>query len=172
MRKVSYFVAATLDGFIAGLDGGIDWLFTDGDYGYDAFYSSVDALVMGRRTFEVALSFGKYPYAGKRAVVFSKKGFRTDVADVEVTPEDPAAVVRRLKKEPGSTIWLVGGAVVAKPLFAADLVDELVVSIHPVTLGEGIPLWPPGLRGRKWRLVDSEAFESGLVQLVYARSGG
>ncbi len=169
MRKVSYFVAASLDGYIARLDGGIDWLFSDGDYGYDAFYSSVDAVVMGRKTFEVSLSFGNYPYKGKRAVVFSKKGFKTELSDVEVTAEDPSGVVRRLKGEPGSTIWFIGGAVLAKPLFAADLIDEVVASIHPVTLGEGIPLFPPGIPGRPWKLIDSEEFPTGLLQLTYRR---
>lgn len=72
MRRVRYYVASSLDGYIARTDGSIGWLFHDADYGYAAFYSTVDTVVMGRTTYELSLSFGAYPFSGKKAYVFSK----------------------------------------------------------------------------------------------------
>jgi len=172
MRPLSYFVASSLDGFIARVDGGIDWLFTDADYGYTEFYASVDALVLGRATFDLAMSFPEYPYPGKQAYVFSSTRKESPRPDVRFVAEDPVGFVRRLKSEPGKKIWLVGGSRLAAPLLAAEEVDELVVSIHPVTIGRGVPLFPAREGESRWRLVSSASFPSGLAQLTYALAEG
>ena len=171
MRPVVYFVACSLDGFIAGPNGEIDWLFTDGDFGYADFYKTVDTLVMGRKTLETALSFGAYPYPGKRAVVFSRKQTDCDVPEVELTSDDPAAVLNRLTGGPGEKIWLVGGAELAHTCLRQKLVDELILSVHPVTLGNGIPLFPSDQTRTGWHLDHTRTFERGLLQLTYSKIG-
>jgi dihydrofolate reductase len=167
MREVCYFVACSLDGFIAGPDASIDWLFTDGDYGYADFYREVDCLLVGRQTFETALSFGEYPYAGKRVCVFTRGGFRSPVTEAEVVQADPASFVASLKQFPGGRIWLVGGGELAGALAQARLVDELVVSVHPVTLGRGVPLFQPHDGRGHWEVTRTLGYPTGLVQTTY-----
>lgn len=167
MRKVSYFVACSLDGYITGKDGDISWLFTDGDYGYADFYAETDTLLMGRTTFDVSMTFGECPYLGKEVLVFSRTKSGTPHPGIRYLNDDPAASTRRLKSEPGNTIWLVGGSQLAAPLLQEKLVDELVLSIHPVTLGDGIPLFPNGMPKTDWKVIASKIFDSDLVQLTY-----
>jgi dihydrofolate reductase len=170
MKPLSYFVASSLDGYIARPDGGIEWLFTDADYGYADFYASVDTILMGRRTFEPMLREGVFHYPGKRTFVFSTTLASTPFPEVAVVRGDPAELVTSLKRGGGGKIWLVGGSSLAAPLFRAGLVDELVVSFHPVTLGAGIPLFPPGDAAGRWRLLSLRTFARGLVQLTYERA--
>lgn len=169
MRPLCYFVASSLDGYIARRDGGIDWLFTDADYGYAEFYASVDAVLMGRRTYEPMVREGSFHFPGKRSFVFSSTLKSSPFPEVTLVREDPAGFAKYLKSEPGKKIWLVGGAGLAAPLFRARLVDELVLSIHPVTLGDGIPLFPSAADAEEWRLMGNRSFPSGLVQLAYER---
>jgi dihydrofolate reductase len=171
MREIVYFVATSLDGYIARKDGGIDWLFTDGDYGYKDFYDSVDLLLVGRKTFELALSFPDYPYAGKRCVVFSRSWEKLEMPDtnVELSKVEPAEAARRYKAEKGGRIWCVGGGRLASALLSAGLIDEVVLSVHPAALGDGIPLFERREAFTPFRLVKSEPFPSGLVQLTYRK---
>jgi dihydrofolate reductase len=166
MRKVTYFVASSLDGFIAKKDGGIDWLFTDADYGFKEFTDSIDTLLMGRATFDVTRKWGE-TWPGKTVLVFSKTQKGVPIPGVKYVNEEPRNAVTRLKSGAGKNIWLVGGAGLASQLFAANLVDELVLSIHPVTLGEGIPLFPKTQTTVQWEYVSSKDFQSGLLQIKY-----
>ncbi len=166
MRKITYFVACSLDGYIAQKDGGIGWCFIDADYGYKAFYDSVDTLLMGRITFDLTRQWHER-WPGKKVLVFSRIESRSELPEVAFTAEAPVMVAERLKKEAGGGIWLVGGFGLAGTLLRARLVDELVLSIHPVTLGDGIPLFPQDSDITQWRLVAADAFPSGLVQLRY-----
>ncbi|HEU4364461.1 MAG TPA: dihydrofolate reductase family protein [Candidatus Krumholzibacteria bacterium] len=170
MRDVTYFVAASLDGFIARLDESINWLFMDDDYGFDEFYRSVDAVVMGRRTFEVSLNVIEYPYAGKRAYVFSRTLTQSPHPDAEVVSEDPARFVKKLKSSPGGRIWVVGGGGIASALLQAGLVDELIVTIHPITLGQGVPLFERHGTEQRWTLYSSRAYHNGLLQATWRRT--
>ena len=170
-RKLTYFVACSLDGYIAGPGGAIDWLFTDQDYGYAAFYATVDTLLMGRNTYDLCMKFGEYPYPNKTAFVFSRTLVSSPRSEVIVTSEDPGTFAMGLKREPGGTIWLVGGSQLARQLWEADQIDELFVSIHPITLGDGLPLMPRGtFSRRKWKLKGSTAHATGLLQAIYARA--
>ncbi len=169
MRDVSYFVACSLDGMIAGPNDAIDWLFTDDDYGFAEFYRSVDCLVMGRKTFDAALSFDPFPYAGKRVFVVTRTRGAAPLPDVEFVNDDPARVVRRLKLEPGGRVWVVGGGQVVAPLLDAGLVDELVLTIHPVTLGRGARLFETHEARNRWRLHSTRSYHNGLVQVTYRR---
>ena len=172
MRRVRYYVASSLDGYIARTDGSIGWLFHDADYGYAAFYSTVDTVVMGRTTYELSLSFGPYPFSGKKAYVYSKTRTGTRDEHAEFLAGDVRTFVAGLRAQPGRDIWLVGGAQLAREFLAADLIDEYIVSIHPVLLGSGIPLFPVNARETVLRFEGVRTFPSGLVQLRYERVGG
>jgi dihydrofolate reductase len=166
-RRVRLFIASSLDGFIAREDGAIDWLFTDADYGYTAFYDQVDTVVMGRRTYELSLSFGPDVYAGRAVYVFSRTRTGGVGDSATFVREGPAALVARLREAEGRDIWLVGGSMLVRDFLAAGMVDDLILSVHPILLGGGIPLFLPHPRETRLRLRRSEAFPSGLVQLVY-----
>lgn len=170
MRKLALFVATSLDGYIARPDGGIDWLFTDQSYGYPEFFAGVDTVLMGRRTYEQLLALGGgYPYPGTRSYVFSRRyGGRHD-AHVTFVADDPAAFAAGLKGGDGKTIWLVGGAEIARACLLHDLVDEFVISVHPIVLGMGIRLFLPPLPTLPLALAGCHVYDTGLVQMTYRR---
>ncbi len=172
MRDVTYFVACSLDGFIARMDESFDWLFADEDYGFAEFYRSVDAVVMGRKTFDLALAFDEYPYRGKRAYVFSRHQIDSPLDDAEFVTEDPARFVKKLKQQPGGRIWVVGGGEISAALLQAGLVDELVLSIHPITLGQGVPLFERYGVETRWVVYSSRVYQNGLVQVTYRKRIG
>ncbi len=172
MRDVTYFVACSLDGFIARLDDSFDWLFADDDYGYAEFYRSVDCVVMGRKTFDASLRFVEYPYPGKRAYVFSRRAGESPIAEAEFVGEDPARFVKKLKAQPGGRIWVVGGGAIASALLQAGLVDEMVLTIHPITLGQGVPLFERHGVETRWSVHSTRAYQNGLVQVTYRKRVG
>ena len=140
------FIASSLDGFIAREDGSIDWLFTDDDYGYQEFYESVDAVIMGRKTFEKGLELGGgiNPTKDKKNYVFSRNqqslgGMEKD-DEVEFVGKDVRKFVEQLVDSSGKDIWLVGGSEIISILLKADLLHDIILSIHPKILGKGIPL--------------------------------
>lgn len=172
MRKVILFIATSLDGYIAGASDNIDWLFTDQDYGYTDFYRNIDTVLMGRRTYEVSLSLGEYPYEGTQGFVFS----RTLTGDrpshphpVQFVSGDVAQFIQQLKHQLGKDIWLVGGAAIIQLCLEYDLIDEFVISVHPILLGEGIALWRSPFTARSLQLQKYQSFKTGLVQLTYSR---
>jgi len=169
MRQVILFISTSLDGYIARTDGTIDWLFTDQDYGYAAFFSGVDTVIMGRKTYEQTLTFGKFPYAGKECFVFSRSPGRGSDDRVVFLNEDSAELVGRLRARPGKSIWLAGGAELVRDFALKDLIDTYVISVHPLILGAGIPLFRAPLPLLTLVLCDTTTFNSGLVQLTYTR---
>lgn len=173
MRKVVLYIAASLDGLIARPDGSLDWLDAAAvpgeDYGYGEFLATCDTLLVGGVTFRQLLGFGDYPYAGKRVHVFTRHG-PVDVpegAEVEFTDMDPAELTRALKAEPGDDIWLVGGSAVIRPVMDAGLVEEIILSVIPVVLGDGIPLFARGTLEKRLELLDERSYPGGIVQLRY-----
>ncbi|MDO8625168.1 MAG: dihydrofolate reductase family protein [Candidatus Diapherotrites archaeon] len=165
-RRIIVFIASSLDGFIAGPHGEIDWLFTDQDYGYKEFYASVDTLLAGRKTYELANTFPEWPYTGKEVFVFSRHPQKEKDARVKFET-DPVPFVKKLREISGKNIWLVGGGEIVSLLLDAGLIDELRVFVHPIVLGKGIRLFPFGTAQAKLELMDSHAFGSGLVELRY-----
>jgi len=163
------FIATSLDGFIARRDGGLDWLdlvAADGeDYGYTAFFTTIDALVIGRRTYETALGFDAWPYIGKRVVVLTHVPGQSRHGET-FAAEAPGPLLARLHAE-GSRRVYVDGGVVIRDFLAAGAIDELTLSVIPILLGAGIPLF--GDTGIEHRLHAARArhFPSGLVQLSY-----
>lgn len=167
MRKVSLFIASSLDGFIARADGSVDWLFTDQDYGYGEFYDGVETLLMGRKTYDQCLSFGDYPYPGKRAYVFSSRPLSWSNDDIEAVSGDAAEFIADLRRQEGGTVWLVGGSALISTCLKHNLIDEFVVSVHPIILGHGIPLFSGSDLSHRLKLESTRAFDTGLVQLRY-----
>jgi dihydrofolate reductase len=167
MRQVKLFIATSLDGFIADKNGGIDWLFTDQDYGYADFYASIDTTLTGYKTYEDILGFGQFPYPGKTNYVFSRRHQKVDDNPVTFIADDAAGFVQQLKRQPGRDIWLVGGGQINEVLLHAGLIDVLLVSIHPTVLGEGRPLFAGRSTRQDFTLINSKTFETGLVQLTY-----
>ncbi|MFD2763410.1 dihydrofolate reductase family protein [Micromonospora eburnea] len=190
MRKLVYYVASTLDGFIAAPDGSYDFFplvpepdvlahltaewpqtfptFAHAQFGIESPPTGrFDALVMGRGTYEPALKLGvASPYAHLRQYVFSRSLPPSDDPQVEIVNADPAAFVRELKRQPGGDIWLCGGGQLAGQLL--DEVDELVVKLNPVVVGSGIPLADRGFAPHRFTLVEARPFDSGTVLLRYA----
>ncbi len=165
------FIATSLDGYIARPDGGIDWLPTDtsaGDHGYAAFTAGIDALVMGRNTYELVLSFGAWPYE-KPVVVLSRRG-------VTIAPElegkvfamsgTPEAIVAQCAARGWHQLYVDGGVTIQRFL-AAGLIERLVITRVPVVLGAGLPLFGAVPQDIRMDHVRTEAFANGLVQSEY-----
>jgi dihydrofolate reductase len=155
MRKVTLGLANSLDNYIARKDGGSEWLHWSKEVADISakFMKTVDAILIGRKTFEVMLAFGQTSYPGARNYVLSRSmtksaSLRQSLAakkksdqNVEIVHEDAAKFVSELKRQKGRGICVFGGGELAKSLFEADLIDEVVLNIHPVLLGSGIPLF-------------------------------
>ncbi|MGW4941286.1 dihydrofolate reductase family protein [Actinoplanes sp. NPDC004185] len=188
MRRLTYYIAVSLDGFIAGPGGEFDFFAFEGDFAAavladfpetlpgparvplgigDAPNKRFDAVVMGRGTYEPGLAAGMTsPYPHLRQYVFSRTLAGVDPG-VEIVAGDPVEVVRRLKEEDGLGIWLCGGGRLAGQL--RDEIDELILKINPVVLGRGIPLFADGFRPARLRLVQTRVFETGTIMATYAR---
>jgi dihydrofolate reductase len=171
MRKVILGLAVSLDGFIEGPKGEYDWCFADQDYGMSDFYKRVDAVFMGRKSYEAA-SGVEYEGGGMPAMpkmkeyVFSNT-LKTAKPGVTIVSGDIDAQVKAIKAETGKDIWLFGGASLTTSLMNAGLVDELWLSVHPILLGSGKPLFS-GISGRiKLELAESKTYDTGLVSLKY-----
>lgn len=166
-----YYVAASLDGYIARPDGRVDWLqpieASGDDHGYQAFYASIDGLLMGRGTYDTVLGFaGDWPYPDKPCRVLTRHPMEQTPAGVIARHASPAEALSELEALGCQRIWLVGGGALAGTCFAAGLLDELVVSLVPYLLGAGIPLFATGLE-RHLKLHEQRSFSSGVVQLHY-----
>lgn len=165
------FIAATLDGYIARRDGGLDFLDRvqrEGeDYGYSSFFAACDALVIGRKTYDTALGFPDWPYKGKRCLVLTHRPAASRYGE-EFTDQKPRALLDWLGQQGVRTVYVDGGDVI-RQFLAEKLVDELTLSIVPMLLGDGVPLFGPGLPELPLELVSSRSWPSGLVQLHYRR---
>jgi dihydrofolate reductase len=166
-RKVHLYIATSLDGYIAGPNGEIDWLFSDQDYGYAGFIAGVDTVLMGRRSYETARSFDEWPYPDLACFVFTRgKGQAIDprVNYVSGTPE---AVVGSLRQWSGKDLWLMGGGELVRHFLDARLVDRVTIGLHPIVLGAGLPLFPAGTRRTELRPSQVTPYDSGLLLIEY-----
>lgn len=175
-RRVTYGAACSLDGFIARPDGAVDWLHFSRDVEeiMTRYWRGVDAVLMGRKTWEVAAGSGAGAPAGKdmKAYVFSKTLSPASVQGAELVSTDAGAFVRRLKEMEGGDICLLGGGQLASALIAAGVVDEVGLNLHPVLLGDGIPLFADPGRQTNLELVSSRELDGGCVMLTYRVQSG
>ncbi len=171
--KASVYIATTLDGFIARLNGDLDWLPQDGsgdeDYGYHSFMDSIDTLIMGRKSFEKVLTFGDWPYGDKHVVVLSRTN--PTVPDelkniVEVSNLPPTALVEHLAQAGYKHLYIDGGVTIQSFLDASQI-QEIIITVIPILIGQGLPLFGPLPQDIKLKHVHTQTYESGFVQLKY-----
>jgi len=169
--KTTYYVASSLDGYIAREDGDVSWLDDLGipmeETGYEEFYSTIDALVMGRKTYEIIVSFGQWPYGDKPVWICSRgkitpmEGCNLQVGN---TPEEAYKAAQELNIK---HLWLVGGGSLASAFLEENLLSDISLSLMPIILGSGIKLFadlPSPIKINKGNQV---AHESGFIQLEY-----
>ena len=165
MTKVLVYIASSLDGYIARENGEIDWLPETTESGYDAFYNLIDTVITGKTTYDQVLTFGEYPYKDKKSFVFTRSSTQNKdentefVSDVEKFVKDgfPGA---------GENIWLVGGTQIIASFLNQGAVDEIIISVIPILLGKGIPLFKNIENETKLELVKTVKYEQ-LVDLHY-----
>jgi dihydrofolate reductase len=172
MRSLLLCLTTSLDGFIADSEEGIDWILPPPDdlpQDYLDLMDSVDTLVMGRSTYELSLAIpgGLEIFRDKQVYVFtSRTDFEQQVGEIFVS-EKAETFITRLKEEEGGTIWLFGGGMLATALSDAGLIDEYLIVLQPILLGEGIPLWRGAKHRHSLELVQSRIWPGGMVELRY-----
>ncbi len=170
MRQTILYIASSLDGYIAGPQNQLDFLFHDQDFGYEQFISTIDTTLMGYKTYEEVLSFDvPYPYPDKTNYVFSRQFRKADANPVQFIREEPAVFVKKLKNSPGGKIWLVGGSQLNGLLLATGLIDEIQLFIHPIALGQGIPLFQSGYFPVGFDLQNCQVHPSGVIMATYLK---
>ena len=171
-RNVIVHIGTSADGYIARPDGDLEWLTSrpapEGFYGMNAFMKSVDTKVLGRKTYEVSLRMGAKFDSKSRTIVFSRHAPPADAPlGVEFVNGAIGPFVSRLREQPGKDIWLMGGGEIIASFLDAQAIDEFVISVAPVFIGDGIPLIARRRRHVPLDLHSVERFEDGLVQLRY-----
>jgi dihydrofolate reductase len=171
-RNVIVHIAASADGFIARPDGDLEWLTSrpapKGFYGMDAFVKSIDTKVLGRRTFDASLRLGARFDPKTRYIVFSRHAPPADAPPgVEFVSGAIGPFMSRLRAQPGKNIWLMGGGDLIASFLDEQAIDQFVVSVVPVFIGDGIPLIARRHRNVPLTLESVERFENGVVQLHY-----
>jgi len=168
MRSVRYCVAMSVDGFIAGPHGEYDWIAPDPSFDFAALWNRFDTLLMGRRTFEVALArFEMVEKMSKRVVVVSTTLDPANHPGVTVIRNSVVEAIAALKAQPGKDIWLMGGGVLFRNLLDAGLVDTVELTVIPVLLGSGVPLLPEGRRCAL-QLKGQKSYPNSTLSLVYS----
>ncbi|MBW4619003.1 MAG: dihydrofolate reductase family protein [Cyanosarcina radialis HA8281-LM2] len=166
MRKIVLNLAVSLDGFIAGENGEYDWCFIDLDYGMTEFLQQIDAILLGRKSYEVFLAAEADPYPGTTKYVVSNT-LKTESEGVVILNGNLEAQIKEIKQLEGKDIYLFGGADLTNSLLEIGLVDELQLSVHPLLLGKGKPLFQSFDERRKLSLLEVKEYPTGLVQLFY-----
>lgn len=170
--RISVFIARSVDGYIATDDDSLDWLMAAGaegeDYGFESFLSGIDVVAMGRSTYEFIKDFPELPYGDRPVHVFTTK----DAAPrdgFEFYARTPQEAVTRWAEQGVGAVYLDGGSLISQFL-DAGLVDEMTLTTVPLLLGSGKPLFHRIATSTPLRLVDSQVFESGMVNLRYQRA--
>ncbi|HEY1027571.1 MAG TPA: dihydrofolate reductase family protein [Pseudomonas sp.] len=169
--SLTYHVTSSLDGYIARPDGHLDWFDSlrqaDQEYSFQYFYSGIDALLMGRGTYEALLARGgSWPYPGKPCVVLTRLALPRASDEIQLTHCTPAQAVAALEEAGFHRVWLVGGSLLAGSCYTAGLIDEIIVNLVPHLLGAGVPMLATGME-RSLTLNEQRRFDNGTLQLHY-----
>ncbi len=173
-RQVILYIAISVDGYIAKPNDDLSFLSIvekeNEDYGYADFVSTVDTLILGRKTYDwVMKKVGKFPYADKNAYIITRT-VRPKIDRIVFYTGDLSELVRNLKNENGKNIFCVGGAEIVNELLKNDLLDELIISVIPILAGNGTKLFKDGRPEQKLKLVNLKKFDTGLTKLHFKRS--
>jgi dihydrofolate reductase len=177
MRNIICSIAVSADGFIARKDGAVDWLDRPrpkGNYGMAEFWKSIDTIVMGRKTYDMAMKFVKEGKAtpgmfrGIKHYVFSRKSRKKALEGFEFVNEPIKKFAQRLRKQQGKNIFMLGGAGILGSFLDEGEIDEFIIAVIPVLIGEGIPLIAPRQRTVPLKLLSTKKFSDGVVSLHYA----
>ncbi|HBL77621.1 MAG: dihydrofolate reductase [Bacteroidetes bacterium GWF2_42_66] len=175
MRKLSLFIATSLDGYIAKPNDDLSFLKLvekeNEDYGYTEFTANIDTIIIGRKTYDYVLrEIGASHYDnGERDVYVVTRTEKQNVGKIKFYTGDLIDLVHKLKSENGKDIYCDGGAEIVNELLRSDLIDELTISIIPVLIGDGTRLFKDGRPEQQLELVNSKTFDTGLTQLYYKR---
>jgi dihydrofolate reductase len=172
MRKVIFGVATSLDNFVARRDGGYDWILWSDEVAelVAEFWPRIDAVLVGRKTYEVQQTMdvdSDMAMPSVRTYVFSRTLTQVAGENVELVSRDAGEFVRELKQRPGKDICLMGGGELARSLFEADVIDEVSLHIHPILLGDGIPLFLPMKQQTNLQLRQCRPFKDGCIMAAY-----
>lgn len=175
MRKVKYSVGVSLDGYIAAPDGSVEWLdratrkANGDDFGMGEFFKSIDTVLMGRKTYEVALKLGmeKGSYSGMKNYIFSRTKPPGERDGVEFVSGNIADFVADLKQKPGKDIWLCGGGELAREALKDGVVDEITLGVVPMLIGGGLSAFPAGFSETELELSECKQYKGGVVGLTY-----
>ena len=172
--RVTLYIAASIDGFVADDEGGVGWLDefgqdaenTDTVDAYEDFFASVDCLVVGATTYEQILTFGEWPYEDRPTYVFTHRDLPRATEAVSFVDGDIGSLATELRRE-YEHVWLVGGAQLARAFLADGQVDELRLSLVPVLLGSGVPLFRSGGEPHGLEHLETRTYDTGIVELRY-----
>ncbi|WP_411965190.1 dihydrofolate reductase family protein [Haloferax sp. YSMS24] len=172
--RTTLYVATSVDGFIADADGGVEWLDEfendaendDVAAAYERFFDTVDCLVMGATTYEQVRSFGAWPYGDRPTFVFTHRELPLATDAVELVDGDVESVATELEGE-YEHVWLVGGAQLAREFLREHRVDDIRLSVVPVLLGSGIPLFSADGETNELQHLETTTYETGIVELHY-----
>lgn len=168
MRKIILGLAVSLDGFIEGPNGEYDWCFTDQDYGLTDFFKRIDTIFMGRKSYELAQQTAEdNPWKGMKTYLFTNTLKSINNENVEIISGNIKNQINIIRKQPGKDIWLFGGAALLTSFVNNNWVDEYWLSVHPIILGSGKPLFQNIVERKNLALVNSKVYETGLVSLKY-----
>ena len=172
MRKITFGGANSLDNYFARKDDSVDWLMWTSEVAaiMEAYWKTIDTILMGRKTYEVALRQTKgkgNPYPEMKSYVFSRTLPKSSDKSVEIVRDDAVSFVQNLKNQPGKDICLMGGGDFARTLFEAKLIDEIAFNVHPVLLGSGIPLFHNMKEQINLELIECKPLKNGCVVLSY-----
>ena len=173
MRKIKLYIAISLNGKIAKLDGSVEWLESipvpDGsDYGYADFYNSIDTTIQGHNTYKQILGWGiAFPYKDKKNYVLTSDTSVQDNEDVTFISTNHIDTIRLLKNDKGKDIWLVGGGKVNAMLLDAKLIDQIYIHIMPIILDAGIDLFGTLMNDTSLKLIRNKSYSTGVMELVY-----
>jgi dihydrofolate reductase len=175
MRKLKVYIAVSLDGYIATREGKIEWLTgypnPEGtDYGYADFLATTDTTLMGNTTYKEVLVLSEtFPYPDKINYVFTRDSTHIDTEYVKFISRDIAEFVDHLKKEDGKDIWLIGGGQLNGALLQANLIDEMIIHVMPLILGDGLPLFGGIPMEKVFRLTTTKAYYNSVLKLHYEK---